>query len=290
MLNTSVMTLNGQIAGHLEEAASLLEAQGANPYRVDAYRRAAITVRGLREPLPALLDREGLEGLLRLPAIGDRLGLTIRDMLLTGRFPMLEHLGGEVDHVRLLQSVPGIGKIQAERLHHDLGLDTLEELETAAHDGRLANIAGMGPKRLAGIIASLAARLGRVRGEQYPGMFEAPVDELLDVDREYREAVQANRLAKIAPRRFNPTGEAWLPILHTERGNRHYTAMFSNTARAHKLGRNKDWVILHHDGAGHGSQYTVISSQHNALRGKRIVRGREAECQQYYTQAALLPA
>jgi hypothetical protein len=284
------MTLNSQIAQRLEEVASLLEVQGANPYRVDAYRRAAATVRSLREPLSVLLDREGLEGLLRLPAIGDRLGLTIRDMILTGRFPMLEHLRGEVDHVHLLQSVPGIGRIQAERLHHDLGIDTLEELEAAAHDGRLADIAAIGPKRIAGIVASLAARLGRVRGERGPAPFEAPVEELLDVDREYRDAVQANRLPTIAPRRFNPTGEAWLPILHTERGDRHYTAMYSNTARAHQLGRNRDWVILYHDGAGHGRQYTVITSRYGALSGKRIVRGREAECQTHYEQAALQPA
>ena len=284
------MTLNDQIAQRLEEAASLLEAQGANPYRVDAYRRGAITIRGLREPLSALLDREGLGGLLRLPAIGDRLGLTIRDMILTGRFPMLEHLRGAVDHVHLLQSVPGIGKVQAGRLHHDLGIDTLEELETAAHDGRLANLAGIGPKKLAGIIASLETRLGRVRGQQHPGEFEVPVGELLDVDREYREAVEANRLPKIVPRRFNPNREAWLPILHTERGSRHYTAMFSNTARAHHLGRNHDWVILYHDGSGHGRQYTAVSSQHGLLRGKRIVRGREAECQEHYGQAALQSA
>ena len=285
-----MMTLNYQIAQRLEEVASLLETQGANPYRVDAYRRAAITVRSLREPLSVLLDREGLEGLLRLPAIGDRLGLTIRDMILTGRFPMLEHLRGEMDHVRLLKSVPGIGQVQAQRLHHDLGIDTLEELETAAHDGRLTTIAGMGPKRVAGVIASLAARLGRIRGEQRPEISEAPVEELLDVDREYRDAVQTNRLPLIAPRRFNPAGEAWLPILHTERGDRQYTVLYSNTARAHASGRNRDWVILYHDGAGHGRQYTVITSQHGALRGKRIVRGREEECRVFYGQGTLRSA
>jgi DNA polymerase (family 10) len=241
-------------------------------------------VRNLREPLSIRLDREGLGGLLRLPAIGDRLGMTIRDMILTGRVPMLEHLRGEVDAAKLLQSVPGIGKVHAQRLHHDLGIDSLEDLETAAHDGRLTQIAGMGPKRIAGIVASLASRLGRVRGQHDPEMFEAGVDELLDVDREYREAVQANRLPKIAPRRFNPAGEAWLPILHTERGDRHYTVMYSNTARAHNLGKNKDWVILYHDGTGHGRQYTVITSQTGSLRGMRIVRGREAECQKYYGQ------
>jgi putative hydrolase len=283
MCTLDTVTVNTQIARRLEEVAGVLEAQRANPYRVDAYRRAAITVRSLREPVSALLEREGLEALRKLPGIGDRLALTIRDMVLTGRFPLLEHLRGEVDPVALLQSVPGIGPVQAERLHHDLGIDTLEDLEAAAHDGRLANLAGFGSKRIAGIIDSLASRLARVRRPS-PVRDEVPVEELLDVDREYREAVRAGRLQRIAPRRFNPIREAWLPILHTERDGRHYTALFSNTARAHQLGRTRDWVILFEDGASDGRQYTVITSQHGPLLGRRIVRGREAECQKFFNR------
>jgi hypothetical protein len=48
-------------------------------------------------------------------------------------------------------------------------------------------------------------------------------EELLDVDREYREKAAAGQLRSIAPRRFNPSGEAWLPVLHTQRRERHYT-------------------------------------------------------------------
>jgi putative hydrolase len=277
------MRPNAQIARRLEEVANLLETQGANPFRVEAYRRAAITVGNLQESLADLLEREGIEGLRKLPGIGDRLAVAIRNLIKTGRLPMLEHLRGEIDPVELLQSVPGIGPVQAERLHHDLGIDTLEDLEAAAHDGRLKSLAGFGDKRVAGIIDSLAARLGRVR--RPPGAHlesEVSVDELLDVDREYREAVQSDRLPRIAPRRFNPKGEAWLPILHTQRGDRHYTALYSNTARAHKLGKTHDWVILYYDGATGGQQNTVITSQQGPLRGRRIVRGREDECQEYF--------
>jgi DNA polymerase (family 10) len=284
MCTSIAVTLNAQIARRLEEAAGILEAQHANPYRVDAYRRAALTVRNLREPIQALLEREGLEGLLKLPAIGDRLGLVIRDLILTGRFPMLEHLRGEMDPVALLQSVPGIGPVHATRLHHDLGIDTLEDLEAAAHDGRLATLAGFGPKRIAGIIDSLGARLGRVR-RPHPQRPEIPVEELLELDREYREAARAGRLPKIAPRRFNPAREAWLPIMHAQRGPRHYTVLFSNTARAHRLGRTRDWVILYEDGASGGRQYTVITAQHGPLAGRRIVRGREAECRAWYERS-----
>jgi DNA polymerase (family X) len=48
---------------------------------------------------------------------------------------------------------------------------------------------------------------------------------LLDFDREYREKVAAGRLLRIAPRRFNPSGEAWLPVLHNQRAERHYMAL-----------------------------------------------------------------
>jgi putative hydrolase len=111
---------------------------------------------------------------------------------------------------------------------------------------------------------------------------EAPLEELLDVDREYRELAKKQQLPRIAPRRFNPTREAWLPILHTERESRHYTAMFSNTARAHEVGATHDWVVIFRDDDGNHGQWTVITSNFGKLRGKRIVRGRESECASHY--------
>jgi DNA polymerase (family X) len=271
--------LNTGIAGRLDEVASLLDAQGANPYRVRAYRRAATTLRNLDKPVTEILERDGLEGLERLPSIGETIARSIRDLALSGRLPMLDRLRGESDPLALLMSVPGIGKVSAERLHHDLGIETLEELEVAAHDGRLETIAGIGKKRIAGIRDSLASRLARVRRAYRPLTSEVPppVEELLDVDREYRERAHQGQLQTIAPRRFNPRHSAWLPILHTHRGKRHYTAMFSNTARAHRLGKTRDWVVLYYDGGRGEQQATVITSERGPLTGKRIVRGRENE-------------
>src|SRR5262249_37473507 len=70
---SGAMTVNDQVARKLEEAASLLKEQGASVFRVLAYKRAAETIRRLRESVAALADREGLEGLRRLPGIGDHL-------------------------------------------------------------------------------------------------------------------------------------------------------------------------------------------------------------------------
>lgn len=162
----------------------------------------------------------------------------------------------------------------------------VEGLEAAAHDGRLEGITGLGAKRLAGIRDSLGHRLGRIRRPPAPApspghppeAADPPVSELLDVDAEYRREAAARRLKTIAPRRFNPAGEAWLPVLHTTRGHRHYTALFSNTARAHALNKTGDWVVLYYDGPEGERQCTVITAEFGRLKGRRIVRGREAEC------------
>ena len=80
-------------------------------------------------------------------------------------------------------SAPGIGRRFAERLHAELAISTLEDLEAAAYDGRLATVAGFGDKRLAGIRDTLAHRLGRARRHSGTAATAPPVTELLDVDR-----------------------------------------------------------------------------------------------------------
>jgi putative hydrolase len=109
------------------------------------------------------------------------------------------------------------------------------------------------------------------------------VSELLDVDREYREKATAGELQRIAPRRFNPSGDAWLPVLHTRRGGRRYTALFSNTARAHQTGNTRDWVVLYGDNGTGEHRHTIITAGYGPLRGRRVVAGREDECRAVYS-------
>jgi putative hydrolase len=90
---------------------------------------------------------------------------------------------------------------------------------------------------------------------------------------------------RVAPRRFNLSGEAWLPVLHAVRGAWHFTALFSNAAQAHQLGRTRDWVMLYfYDDEHAEGQHTVVAEKHGALTGRRVVRGRETECRAYYTK------
>ena len=274
-------SINHEIAERLDEVAQILEEQGANSFRVRAYRRAADVLRDLRRSVREIFDTGGLPALEALPGIGESLARSIRELLRTGRLPMLERLRGESDPVALFRTVPGIGRRTAEKLH-ELGLESLEELEAAAHDGRLEGVAGFGPKRLAGVRESLAQRLARVRRAAAPALEPPPVAELLDVDAEYRARASAGSLPRVAPRRLNPTREAWLPVLHTQRADRHYyTALYSNTPRAHRFRATGDWVVVYLDSGG-GGQWAVITARHGALAGRRIVRGREADCASHY--------
>ena len=86
---------NQQICTTLEELANLLEAQGANPFRVQAYRRAAGTLRELKGSVQQILKAEGVGGLMQLPGIGRSLGHAIEHLLRSGRLPLLERLRGE---------------------------------------------------------------------------------------------------------------------------------------------------------------------------------------------------
>jgi DNA polymerase (family X) len=287
------IALNEDIAGRLDEVARILAEQGANRFRVQAYHQGAAVLRGLARPVSEIFAEEGLAGLEKLPGVGESIARAIQDILRHGKLAMLDRLRGEHDPIALLTSVPGVGKALAWKLHDDLGLESLEALETAAHDGRLEHMAGLGAKRLAGIRDSLAHRLGRIR--PHPAAVPSPDDtqeplvaELLDVDAEYRREATADTLKKIAPRRFNPTGEAWLSVLHTMRGRRHYTALFSNTARAHDQGKTRDWVVLYYDGRDGERQCTVITSEFGWLKGLRIVRGREDECEAHYRKQGRL--
>lgn len=271
---------NAWIAQRLREMAALVDVQDGNPYRAAAYRRAADTLATLGRDVRAVFAAQGLAGLDALPGVGPRIAAAIAEMLGSGRWRQLEHVRGDADPTALLRTVPGIGAELAQRMHEALGIGTLEALEVAAHDGRLEQLPRVGARRAAAIRASLAQMLGRRRPPRPAGATtEPPVAQLLDVDREYRDAAQAGRLPRIAPRRFNPGGEAWLPVLHTQRGDWHFTALYSNTARAHQLGRVRDWVVIYAEHPTQGErQYTVVGAAHGTPAGRRVVRGREAEC------------
>lgn len=279
---------NATVADMLREAASLLAAQNANPFRVAAYRKAADTIGALSRSVRELFEREGRAGLDALPSVGPGIASAIAEILVSGRWSQLDRLRGDANASQVFQTVPGIGDELAQRIQEQIGVDSLESLEAAAHDGRLEQVRGIGPRRASAIRAALTQMLDRRRALQRsrrPSVSRAgpTVDVLLDVDREYRAKAQAGELPTIAPRRFNPSGESWLPVLHTRRGPWHVTALYSNTAKAHELHRERDWVVVYfYDDEQVEHQHTVVTETHGSMQGQRVVRGRETECRQLY--------
>ena len=279
----------------LERIADLLEAQDASVWRQRAYRNSAETVRNLGTPVWAVAQDQGVEGLDRLQAIGEGIARLIIEYVDTGRSSLLDRLEGEVSPEAVLARVGGIGEELAHRINTELGVDSLEELEQAAHDGRLASLPGFGPRRTQTVRDSLAgifSRAGRRRAvrtsEPVQGLLwgreEPPVQTLLAVDVTYRRRAEAGRLRTIAPRRHNPEARAWLPVFHTERDGWDFTALYSNTARAHELGATRDWVLIFFERDGQSGQRTVVTGTGGVLSGRRVVRGRESECRAYYSQ------
>lgn len=274
--------LNSHVAAKLQEMADLLGQQEANPFRVRAYRNAAAVLERMDQDVAEIFHEKGIEGLKALPGIGAGIATAIGEMIRTGRWSQLERLRGGLDPVRLFQTVPGIGPDLARRIRDELHIDSLPALENAAHDGTLAQVRGIGPRRLMAVRAALASMLGRAdRRWRLQGMAQEngpDLRTLLTVDRIYRKRAAADELPRIAPRRFNPEGRAWLPVLHTELDGWHFTALFSNSPLAHQLDRTRDWVVIYHyDDHHQEGQCTVVTETRGPLAGKRVVRGREQE-------------
>ena len=268
---------NRYIAKVLAEVAELLQQQNASSFRVGAYRRAADYIATEAPELRQINDTSGLSGLEDLPTIGTTIAKAVAEILDTGSLAMLARLRGSLDPEKLFQSVPTIGPHIAHQLHEELHLDSLEALEAAAVDGRLAGLKGIGPRRVRSIQHSLQSILARRRPAQAEETQPPPIGAILEVDKTYRSAAAEGALATITPKRFNPTGQNRIPIMHTEVGPWHFTALYSNTANAHRFGRTRDWVVIYfeQDGMPEG-QCTVVTEHRGPLAGHRVVRGFEA--------------
>jgi hypothetical protein len=280
---------NARIAETFDRIADLLEQRDESAHRVRAWRAGAQAVRAEVRELSDVFRDHGRAGLLAIPHVGPGLAGVAIELIRTGHAAALDRLRG--DPIGTLARIPGLGRTLATRIHRELGIATLEDLEIAAHDGRLDRVGGFGPRRLAAVRDVLATRLGRASS---PPPARAgvpsrppPVDVLLALDARYRAEAAAGSLPRVAPHRFNPTREAWLPILHASEADWRFTVLFSNTALAHKLGRLRDWVVIYYREPGHlEGRATVVTETHGAQRGHRVVRGREVECAELATGRA----
>ncbi len=147
---------NGQIANAFDQIADLLEFQGANMFRVRAYRNGARTVRDYPEPLAALAT-EGAARLTQIQGIGQDLASKIITLVQSGDLPMLQELRAEVpESVLALVRIPGVGPKKAATLSKQLGIKTLDELRAACESGAVRKIKGFGETTEKAILKGIA--------------------------------------------------------------------------------------------------------------------------------------
>ncbi|MBK7417877.1 MAG: DNA polymerase/3'-5' exonuclease PolX [Nitrospira sp.] len=149
---------NAEVATAFEEMADLLEIEGANPFRVRAYRFAARTLRDLPVEVGEMVAKG--EDLTSLPGIGDDLAGKIKEILATGTAAAIEAQRKRVPATLTgLLRIPGLGPKRVKRLAHELKIRSLSELQTAAQAGRVRTLAGFGEKTEQHILDALATRL-----------------------------------------------------------------------------------------------------------------------------------
>ena len=155
---------NADIARNFDEIADLLEIQGANSFRVRAYRNAARNLEDSAESISDIATTGGVKALSDLPGIGKDLAQKIVTLLETGSIPQLDELRAEVPAGVLdMLKLPGLGPKKVAALFHELQVTSLDELKAAAQAGKVAELKGFAKKTEQSILASIdqAASFGQ---------------------------------------------------------------------------------------------------------------------------------
>lgn len=146
---------NAEIARLFDELGDLLEIQGANSFRVRAYRNASRTIESSSESIETLAE-QGVAALMELPGIGEDLAKKVVVIVETGALPQLEELRRQVPPVALkILRIPGLGPKKVATLLTELRVTTLEALKAAAEGGQIAALKGFGKKTAQMILEGL---------------------------------------------------------------------------------------------------------------------------------------
>src|SRR3954447_12985707 len=150
------------VARLLREYAQRTSLRGGNPYRAKAYLRAADNLQALYQPLERVIAAGTLT---EIPGIGDAIADIVTKLHQTGSHPSLEKLRKEVPaSVLELFAVPGLRPDKILKLHQELGITSLAELEAAAKEDRIRKAKGLGAALQTKILQNLSiARSGETQ-------------------------------------------------------------------------------------------------------------------------------
>jgi len=141
---------NAEVAEVLQEIGTLLEIQGENPFKCRAYYNAARTIETLAENISRLVEEKRLG---EIEGIGEALQTKITTLVETSHLPYLDELKASIPAgLPDLLKIPGLGPKKVKAFHLELKISSLEELENACKDGRIAQLKGFGEKTAQNIL------------------------------------------------------------------------------------------------------------------------------------------
>src|SRR6266478_6915290 len=151
----------GDIAAVLEEIGTLLELKGENPFKIRAYANAARSIEAWGGSVSDLQDEEALS---KIPGIGKSIADKIKEVAATGSLKYLQELSAEFPSgIMELFSLSGLGAKKIRALYDRLGISSIEQLQKACEEGRVAELPGFGlttQQKLCDGIAKRAAHAG----------------------------------------------------------------------------------------------------------------------------------
>jgi len=176
---------NAQIAAKFETLADLLEFQGANSFRIRAYRNAARTIESLSQQISDILS-DSSQKLTDLEGIGKDLAQKCQVLVETGKLPQLEELQKKVPpSVLAMLRIPGLGPKKAAVIYKELGISTLDDLKQACQDERVRALKGFGAKTEQTILSGID--LAATADQR---IYWARADKLVQRLREHLESVK----------------------------------------------------------------------------------------------------
>jgi DNA polymerase (family X) len=273
---------NSEIIKILEDIAALLELKSENIFKSRAYQKAARSIEFLSEDLDKIVREDRLR---EIPGVGEAIAQKLAELVKTGRMEYYEKLKSEFPAgIGTFLEVPGIGPHTALLLTRDLGVSTIEDLEKAIEDGRVASLPRMGEKTARNILQQIRAFRKKKSEKRIPLGVALPIADSILSDLKNVPGLRNPTLTG-SLRRFRDTiGD--IDILGTTDNPAEVIQAFTTLPQVQEVvergttkvsvvvsgGIQVDFRLLDHNSFGAALQYSTGSKQHNIELRKRAER------------------
>jgi len=280
---------NSEIAAIFSQIADLLEIEGANAFRVRAYRKAARTIRGYPRSMGDLLEED--RDLTQLSGIGNDLADKIREIVETGDLAQLEKIEQRTPAgLAKMLEIKGLGPRKVQRLHSDLGITSLDQLREAAESGQVRELDGFGAKSEQNILKELE-RENPHAGRTQLSVAEETVLPLVNYFKDI-EGVEQVEVAGSYRRRKETVGDLDVLAISEARGDTiqrftEYEDVVEVISRGEtrstaifRSGLQVDLRVVHRENYGAALFYFTGSRDHN-LAIRRLALGQGLKLNEY---------